>query len=103
MAYKIKINPSATLDIIETIDWYNAQQANLGFTFYKAIQNTLKKIKKNPLGYAVRYKTIRMVIVKKFPYMIHYIAEKQTETIDVLAVICTYRSPQSWLIKTKTM
>jgi len=31
MAYKIIINPSARLDIIEAIKWYNEHQSNLEF------------------------------------------------------------------------
>ncbi|MEI7830043.1 MAG: type II toxin-antitoxin system RelE/ParE family toxin [Prolixibacteraceae bacterium] len=99
MAYKIFINPSARLDIIEAIDWYNKQQTNLGFRFYKDIQSTLDNIQKNPSGFAVRYKTIRTAIVKKFPYMIHYIMDRQSETISVLAIICMYRDPELWIEK----
>jgi hypothetical protein len=29
MAYKIIINPSVRLDIIEAIEWYNEHQSNL--------------------------------------------------------------------------
>ena len=101
MTFKISINPTARLDIIEVIDWYNEQQSNLGFRFYKCTQTTLKSIQKNPLGYAIRYKTIRTAIINKFPYMIHYNVEQQTETIKVLAIICTYRNPESWFKKTK--
>ena len=101
MAYKISIDPSARIDIIEAIDWYNEQQSNLGFRFYKCILTTLKNIQKNPSGYVVRYKTIRTAIINKFPYMIHYNVEQQTGSIKVLAIICTYRNPESWLEKTK--
>ncbi|MEI7420603.1 MAG: type II toxin-antitoxin system RelE/ParE family toxin [Prolixibacteraceae bacterium] len=99
MAYKIIINPSARLDIIEAIDWYNDQQTDLGFHFFKYTQTTLDLIQKNPSGFAVRYKTIRTAIVKKFPYMVHYFIDQQTETIFVLAVICMYRNPESWFEK----
>jgi len=47
MGYKIIINLSARIDIIETIDWYNEQQENLGLRFYKNIQTTIKSIPKN--------------------------------------------------------
>jgi len=99
MAYKIKINPSARLDLIEAIDWYNKQQSNLGFHFYKYTQSTLDNIQKNPSGFAIRYKNIRTAIVKKFPYMVHYIIDQQIDTINVLAIICMYRNPESWFEK----
>ena len=99
MAYKIIVNPSARLDIIEAIEWYNEHQSNLGFRFYISTQTTLNNIMRNPSGFAIRYKTIRTAIIKKFPYMIHYIADQQTETISVLAVLCMYRNPESWVEK----
>jgi hypothetical protein len=99
MAYKIIINPSARLDIIEAIEWYNEHQSNLGFRFYISAQTTLNNILKNPSVFAVRYKTIRTAIIKKFPYMVHYNVDQQTETISVLAVLCMYRNPESWVEK----
>jgi plasmid stabilization system protein ParE len=99
MAYKVFINPSARLDIIEAIDWYNEHQPNLGFRFYKHMQSTIDNIQKNPSGFAIRYKNIRTAIVKKFPYMVHYIIDHQTGTISVLAIICMYRNPESWFEK----
>ena len=101
MAYKIIVNPSARLDIIEAIEWYNERQSNLGFRFYISAQTTLNNILKNPSVFAVRYKTIRTAIIKKFPYMVHYIVDKQTETISVLAVLCMYRNPESWVEKSE--
>lgn len=101
MAYKTRINPLARLDILEAIDWYNEQQANLGYRFYKHTQNTIQSIQKNPFGFTVRYKTIRTAIVSKFPYMIHYNIILETEIIDILAIICTYRNPDTWFEKTK--
>lgn len=99
MAYKIKINPSARLDLIEAIDWYNNQQSNLGSRFYKNTQSTFKSIQTNPSGFAIRYKTIRTAIVKNFPYLVHYIIDQQTNSINILAIICMYRNPESWFEK----
>ncbi|MBU2553028.1 MAG: hypothetical protein KKF98_01120 [Bacteroidetes bacterium] len=37
MAYKIKNEPDAWLDIQEAINWYNAQQKGLGKNFHSAV------------------------------------------------------------------
>ena len=99
MAYRITIHPSARHDIIEAIEWYNERQPDLGFRFYHATQTTLQQIKEKPEVFAIRYKTIRTAIVRKFPYMIHFMVDQQTESITVLAVLCTYRNPDSWIEK----
>jgi hypothetical protein len=95
MAYKIHIDPSARLDIFEAIDWYNGRQQNLGFRFYENTKASFSKIQKNPFGYAIRYKNIRTAIIGIFPYMIHYLVDQDSETIRVLAIISTYRNPES--------
>lgn len=99
MAYRIIVHPSARLDLIEAIEWYNERQSNLGFRFYRATQTTIQLIKENPEVFAIRYKTTRTAIIRKFPFMIHFMIDKQTESITVLAVLCTYRNPEFWIEK----
>ena len=96
MAYKIIIDAAARLDIIEAIEWYNNKQQGLGFRFYKHTQAALNTIQKHPFGYAIRYKTIHTAIIDNFPYMIHYVVDQDLGLIRVLAIICTYRNPESW-------
>ena len=101
MKYKVKIEPQALTDIQEISDWYNNKQAGLG----KRLQNTaIKQIDglcKNPHVYAIRYKEIRCLPVKKFPYMAHIYINEVTKTVEVLAVISTSRDPKIWIEKTK--
>ncbi len=47
MAFTIKIEPEAELDIQEGISWYNKQQNGLGRTFHASVKAHLKKLKTN--------------------------------------------------------
>jgi hypothetical protein len=67
MAYKIIVDPAASFDIIESIEWYNKVRPGLGLKFYKQIQAVFKIIRKNPSAFTIRYKTSRTAPVKKFP------------------------------------
>jgi hypothetical protein len=67
MAYKIIVDPTAGLDIIESIEWYNKAQPNLGIKFYKQVQAVFKTIRKNPSAFAIRYKINHTATVKKVP------------------------------------
>jgi hypothetical protein len=40
------------------------------------------------------------MLVKKFPYMVHFYINEKTETVEVLAVISTHRNPKIWEEKT---
>jgi len=40
------------------------------------------------------------MLIKKFPYMVHFYIDPQTSTVEVLAVISTDRNPKIWEEKT---
>ena len=88
-------------DIQEIINWYEDQKVCLCELFHNTIVNHIDTLKITPHIYNIRYKQIHCALVNKFPYMIHYKVDQQTETIEVLAVICTYLNPESWVEKTK--
>lgn len=96
MAYKIIVDPTAGLDIIESIEWYNKAQPNLGIKFYKQVQAVLKTIRKNPSAFAIRYKINHTATVKKFPFVVHYFIDDQKKTIVVTSVLHTSRNPKIW-------
>lgn len=100
MKYKVKIEPEALVDIQEITDWYNEAQAGLGGRFQKTTIKQIDSLDKDPHIYAIRYKQIRCALVKKFPYMVHFYINNDTNTIEVLAVISTSRNPKVWLEKT---
>lgn len=98
--YKVKIDPDALLDIQEITKWYNLQQKGVGKKFQDATDKQVKGLSKNPQIYAIRYKEIRCVLIKRFPYMVHYYINEESQTVEVLAVISTDRNPKIWEEKT---
>ena len=98
--YKVRIEPEALTDIQEITDWYNEQQVGLGKRFLKTTVRQLDSLSKNPQIYAIRYKEIRCVLVKRFPYMVHFYVNDESNTVEVLAVISTDRNPKIWQVKT---
>jgi plasmid stabilization system protein ParE len=57
MAFKIKIEPDARLDIQEAIDWYNKQQKGLGKKFHADLLKHIDSLAKNP-HFEIRYDSI---------------------------------------------
>jgi plasmid stabilization system protein ParE len=98
--YKVKIEPEALTDIQEITDWYNEAQTGLGSRFQNTAIKQINSLNKNPQIYAIRYKEIRCVDIKKFPYMIHFFINDENNTVEVLAVISTDRNPKIWQEKT---
>jgi plasmid stabilization system protein ParE len=98
--YKVKVSPTALLDIQEITDWYNNQQTGVGKRFQKASIKSINALNKDPQIYAIRYKEFRCVLIKKFPYMVHFYINDENNTVEVLAVISTDRNPRTWTEKT---
>lgn len=98
MAYKIKIEPDARLDIQEAINWYNAQQKGLGKNFHSAVLSHFDNISKNP-HYAVRYDHVHCLPLKKFPFMVHFTVDDAKKIVTVRAVFHTSLNPDKWINK----
>ena len=98
--YRVKIEAEALSDIQSITDWYNETQTGLGKRFQETAINQINSLNINPQIYAIRYKEIRCLNVKKFPYMVHFYINDETLTTEILAVISTSQNPKIWEEKT---
>ncbi|UZO82459.1 type II toxin-antitoxin system RelE/ParE family toxin [Aquimarina sp. ERC-38] len=94
--YKSIILPLAKEDIKETAKWYNKRQKGLGKRFTKEVRKTVNYICKNPESITIRYKNYRTAIVDVFPYMIHFIIDRDNKKIIIIAVFAMARNPKHW-------
>src|SRR3990172_10031257 len=96
MSYRLIIDPAAKLDIIESISWYNEKKPGLGHRYYNNVKQTMKLIRKGPGMFQIQYKTLRMVPVEKFPFIILYQVDEVKKLVAVAAVLHTSRNPKIW-------
>ncbi|MEQ8925460.1 MAG: type II toxin-antitoxin system RelE/ParE family toxin [Fulvivirga sp.] len=94
MTYSLIIKPEAELDILNTSNWYEEKQQDLGLRFLDEVEDKLNLITANPYQYQERYKNTRFALIKHFPYAIHFIVEKST--VVVLAILGTREDPEKW-------
>ena len=98
MIYRLKILPRAKFDLSEISIWYEDIQKGLGKRFLKNVNLEMKIVKNNPILFQIRYDKTRVLLIKKFPYLIHY--EIIENDIIVKAVIHTSRDTKNWKNKT---
>ncbi|MEK6538771.1 MAG: type II toxin-antitoxin system RelE/ParE family toxin [Nitrospirota bacterium] len=91
MKYKVIIRPEAENDLKEAFSWYEDKRLGLGYDFLLQVDAALRFIERNPEIHSSGYKETRRHLIKRFPYKIIYLFEK--EKIIVLAVIHGKRSP----------
>jgi len=98
--YRVKIDSEALADIRGITDWYNQQQPGIGKKFQTTTIIQINSLGRDPNIYAIRYNEIRCILIKKFPYLIHFYINEETQIVEVLAVISTDRNPKIWEEKT---
>ncbi len=97
---RIKIDSQALKDIQEIKQWYNLQQPSLGIRFQNTTIKQINTLDRVPFSYAVRYKEIRCMLIRSFPYMVHFYINERTNTVEILGVISTDRNTLIWKDKT---
>jgi hypothetical protein len=95
--YQVLIDSDALIDIQQATDWYNQQHAGLGGRFQSQVVAQISLLTKNHKHYSPRYKKVCCMLIRKFPYLVHFTVDKKREVIEVLAVFHTSRSPKIWL------
>jgi len=96
MLYKIKIDQEALIDLQDIIVWYNNQTLGLGARFFKQTSSQINLLKKTPFIFSTRYDDVRCMIIKKFPFMVHYQIDSIQNTVFIFAVFHTSRNPKIW-------
>jgi len=92
--YKILIDVDALEDIQDAVDWYNEQLPKLGSRFLRQVKREINSLKNSAGTYAIRYGDVRCVLVKRFPFLIHFTLDKKQKTVQVFAVLHMSRNPK---------
>ena len=94
MNYRLIIRKRAEIQIDEAYNWYENKQTNLGNDFLTSIEDSLITIEKAPEAFQLKYKNIRAIYTKHFPYAVFYFLNKTD--IVVIAVFHLSRNPKLW-------
>ncbi len=96
MSYSFVNRPAVRLDIINATDYYKNINPELAKQFLFRIREAKAYIARSPLGFQIKYNQIRTLLLKQFPYHIHYLIDDSKKQIIILAIIHAYRNPQDY-------
>lgn len=99
MNHILEITKEAKLDIEEAWLWYEEIRTGLGEDFLLSLEATLNQLKRQPLLYEIKYKEVRVCLLKRFPYKVIYFLDN--DKIIVLAVFHGHRNPETWKDRVK--
>ncbi|MDZ7934727.1 MAG: type II toxin-antitoxin system RelE/ParE family toxin [Emticicia sp.] len=94
--YTILINQDALQDIRDATDWYNFKANGLGNEFKKQVISQISSLRKNPSIYAIRYADVRCLVIKNYPFLVHFTVDEANYLVNVFAVFHTSRNPLIW-------
>jgi len=96
MNYKFVNRPAVAEDLKDVVDYYKNISPHLAKQFLFRIREAKSYVSQYPQGFQVKYKNIRTVLLKQFPYHIHYFVDENNQQIVILAIIHTYRNPKDY-------
>jgi plasmid stabilization system protein ParE len=98
MFENVRIRPEAELDLQEAYSYLEQCRVGLGADFMKCVQNALAKVSSNHEHYSIVHKSIRRILVRRFPFAVFY--RKVDDIIVVFAVLYCAREPTTWRART---
>jgi len=93
MAWKLTYYNQVKHDISEAKSWYVKQQPGLEKRFAKDVKEALDRLKNNPLHYEIKYRNVRTVLCRVFPYAIHFYINESAGQLVIIAIVHQHRNP----------
>ena len=90
MKYSLLVSEMAYEDAIVIFDWYEEKLSGLGDRFINEPEVAKTDLLNNPLAFAKWNKSIRRMVMRKFPYKLFY--KIYEDEILILAIIHARRS-----------
>lgn len=96
MSYSFVNKPAVRVDVIEAVTYYKKINPELAKQFLFRIREAKVYIANSPLGFQIKYKQVRTLLLKQFPYHIHYLIDDNKKLIVILSIIHAYKNPRDY-------
>ena len=93
--FTVEILPQAQDDFLDAVKYYRDIDEKLGKRFIKITKSTVNDLKKIAM-YQIKYDQMRLRIIHKFPYTIHYIVNEEHKTINIYGIRYAPSNPETW-------
>jgi len=93
MAYKISVSPSAQKEIENAIEYYALYSNDAPLHFITQLIISYEALVINPF-YEVRYKNIRSLKLKIFPYSLYFTVDEKQYNVKIISCFHNSRNPR---------
>ncbi|AGC75205.1 ParE-like toxin of type II ParDE toxin-antitoxin system [Nonlabens dokdonensis] len=95
MGFKLTISPLANLDLANAYKYYSEISIKILEDFDTEIEIAYQLLETNPF-FQVRYKNVRGLPLKKFPFIIFYTLDEKSQTVEIRSVFNTHQDPSKY-------
>ena len=92
MANRIIVSPRAQNEIERAIDYYASNSVDAPANFITILKEAFLILETNPF-FRLRYKNIRALKLKTFPYSLYFVIDEKHNTIKILSCFQNKRNP----------
>lgn len=94
MVYKLIVSPRAQKEIEKAIDSYIPNYTDMPNNFVIQLQSIFNTLKTNPF-FRIRYKNVRSLKLKKYPYSLYFVINENDATVKILSCLHNKRNPKN--------
>ena len=95
MVYNLTILPKAQEEIQKAFEYYEQISISVLTNFDSQLEEVYQNLEKNPF-YQVRYKHLRNIPFKSFPYLVFFDVDQDNNTIYIYSVFHTSQNPNKY-------
>ena len=99
MSYIFVNRPAVRDDLSSAINYYKKISPELAKQFLHRVREAKEYIALYPLGFQIKYKNVRTLLLQQFPYHIHYLIDEEKKQIVILAIINSYKNPEDFSVR----
>lgn len=99
MTYKLITRSTFENDLKEIIYYYKCIDINLARRFLKELKKVKLYLIKDPKGFELKYKNVRQIELKKFPYLLHYFINEPDLVVYLIAITHTHKNPSDYTLR----
>jgi mRNA-degrading endonuclease RelE of RelBE toxin-antitoxin system len=93
MAYNLIVSPRAQKEIESAIGSYIPNYSDIPNNFVIQLQSVYNTLKTNPF-FRIRYKNVRSLKLKKYPYSLYFVINENSNTVKILSCFHNKRDPE---------
>ncbi len=92
---QVEFSFKALNDIEEILKYYSLLNPSLSTKFLDRIEEAKDRIINSQKGFEIKYKNVRTLLLKQFPYHLHYVLKG--EKIIIIAILHSHINPKTYL------